>query len=82
MKNLIDTGLFALTLGMAALAEPVEKTPTTQPAPATIVTTTSSSQEAPAQPDVKKEQQPLEKAQAQPAPVKPKKPVELNFRNF
>lgn len=80
MKNLITTGLLMLTLGMAALAEPVEKSPTTQPTPAPIVTT-APAPEAPAQPEVKKEQ-PLEKTQVQPAPAKPKKPVELNFRNF
>ena len=80
MKNLIATTLLMLTLGMAAVAEPVEKSPTTQPTPAPVVTTTV--QEAPVQPEIKKEQQPVEKSQAQPAPVKHRKPVELNFRNF
>lgn len=75
MKNVIAAGLLMLTLGMAAQAEPVEKSPTTQPAPAPIVT--GSTVTAPAQPQVKKEQT----AQTQtPAPAK--KPVELNFRSF
>jgi len=80
MKNLIAAGLMILTMGMAAVAEPVEKNTVSQPAPAPVVTTTV--QEAQAQPEIKKEQQPVEKTQAQPAPVKQRKPVELNFRNF
>ena len=79
MKNLIAAGLMMLTMGMAALAEPVEKSSTNQPAPAPIVT--GSTLTAPAQPEVKKDQ-PADTKAAEQAPVKTKKPVELNFRNF
>ena len=75
MKNLIAAALMTLTMGVAALAEPVEKAPTAQPSPAPIVTTAAPAPQP--QPEVKKEQAP-----AQPAPVKEKKPVELNFRSF
>ena len=78
MKNLIVAGLMMLTMGMAALAEPVEKNATNQPAPAPIVT--GSTVTAPAQPEVKKDQTADTKTEQ--APVKPRKPVELNFRNF
>lgn len=75
MNKMIAAGLMLLSMGMTALAEPVEKNPTAQPSPAPVVTTTT---QAPlTQPEVKKEQAP-----AQPAPTKEKKPVELNFRNF
>ena len=79
MKNLIAAGLMMFTMGMAALAEPIEKSATTPPVPAPIVTT-ATAPGTPAQPEVKKEQAPVEKVQ--PAPVRQKKPVELNFRNF
>ena len=79
MKNLIAAGLMMLTLGMAALAEPVAKTASTQSAPAPIVTT--SAQLAPVQPEIKQEQA-TDKKPAEPLPSKPKKPVELNFRNL
>lgn len=78
MKNLIAAGLMMLTMGMAALAEPVEKNSTNQPAPAPIVT--GSTVTAPAQPEVKKDQPADTKTEQ--APAKPRKPVELNFRNF
>lgn len=74
MKNLIAAALMTFTMGVAALAEPV--TPTPQPSPAPVVTTNTQATQ-PAQPEVKKDQAP-----AQPAPVKEKKPVELNFRSF
>ena len=79
MKNLIAAGLMTLTMGMAALAEPVEKSSTTQPAPAPIVTG-STVVTAPAQPEAKKGQPTATPAEQ--APAKPRKPVELNFRNF
>ncbi|MBX3169429.1 MAG: hypothetical protein KF760_18660 [Candidatus Eremiobacteraeota bacterium] len=75
MKKMIAAGLMMLSLGMAAVAEPVEKNATNQPVPAPVVTTTTPVT-AP-QPEGKKEQAPT-----QSAPAREKKPVELNFRSF
>ncbi|MBS2036579.1 hypothetical protein JST97_16420 [bacterium] len=84
MKNLIAAALMTVVLGMAATAEPVvEKLPKTEPSPAPVVTTATATTQSPAQPELKKDENPAEKAAPQtekPAPTR--KPVELKFRDF
>ena len=67
MRNLIAAAVLSLTMGVAALAEPAPTT--TQPTPPPVAQQPQTT--------VKKDQTP-----AQPAPVKEKKPVDLNFRSF
>jgi hypothetical protein len=83
MKNLIAAALMTLSLGLAAVAEPVEKLPNTEPAATTPVVTNNTQTQAPAQPEIKKDEKPADKTAAQtqkPAPTR--KPVELKFRDF
>ena len=82
MKNLIAAALMTLSLGLAAVAEPVEKLPNTEHTTNPVVTTTTQTQ-APAQPEIKKDEKQNDEAAAlteKPAPTR--KPVELKFRDF